>query len=74
MIIVTVAQVAVVSTAIKWIDVSVSSVSYTYGAGGRYARNGVGLLVVIIFWFLLFGGGQGGQTDVHQWTWRRFRR
>ena len=59
------------ATAIKWIDVSgVSSVSYTYGAGGGYARNGGRGATGGTSSFGSYctaTGGQGGQTDApHQ--------
>lgn len=59
------------ATAIKYIDVSsVSSVSYTYGNGGGYARNGGRGATGGTSSFGSYcsaSGGQGGQTDVpHQ--------
>tara|TARA_B100002019_G_C21204660_1_gene565981 strand:- start:399 stop:1217 length:819 start_codon:yes stop_codon:yes gene_type:complete len=59
------------ATSIKWIDVSgVASVSYTYGGGGTYARNGgrgASGGTSSFGGYMTAGGGQGGQTDVpHQ--------
>ena len=54
-------------TAIKWIDVSaVNSVSYTYGGGGDYSRNGGRGSTGGTSSFGSYctaNGGQGGQTD-----------
>ena len=54
-------------TAIKWIDVSgVSSVSYTYGGGGDYSRNGgrgSSGGTSSFGSYCTANGGQGGYTD-----------